>query len=178
MTSIQVLLAVFVIPAVCGAGYSGDYQPQCYKVGGYCEIKNCRKGFKAATKYSYGCPSDSICCLVDISYNNYEGHFDNRGRGYCTNNGCQSGYNYYDNNGYCKYGNRSYKYNCHYYAGCCLPRNPYSKLHYYCTNNYGCPKNYYFYNNHGYYYYNSKDYYDCHSYNGCCIRGYERSYHY
>ncbi|XP_063420804.1 uncharacterized protein LOC134706025 [Mytilus trossulus] len=99
------------------------------------------------------------------------GQRKNRGRGYCTNSRCRSGYNYYGNNGNCNYGNRSYKYDCNSYAGCCLPRNPYSKFNYYCTYENGCPDNYYFYNNKGYYYYNNNDYYNCRSYKGCCIRG-------
>lgn len=63
--------------------------------------------------------------LVDYSYNKYQGQRNNRGRGYCTNSGCRSGYNYYGNNGKYNYGNRSYKYDCHSYAGCCLPREYY-----------------------------------------------------
>ncbi|XP_052063826.1 uncharacterized protein LOC127703782 [Mytilus californianus] len=173
MTSIQMLLAVIVIAALCGTGYSGNNQPKCYKKGGYCGSRSCRKGFICAKRYTYGCPSGTKCCLRKKSHIAYTGHLDNRGRGYCTNSGCRSGYNYYDNKGYCKYGSKSYKYDCHSYAGCCLPSNPYSKFKYYCTNDKGCPKNYYFYNNHGSYYYNSKDYYNCHSYKGCCIRGYK-----
>ncbi|CAC5363707.1 unnamed protein product [Mytilus coruscus] len=99
MTSIQMLLAVFVIAALCGTGNSGNYQPKCYKMGGYCENKSCRKGFKCAVRYLYGCPGGTKCCLRDTSYNNYQGHRDNRIRGYCTNGGCRSGYNYYDNKG-------------------------------------------------------------------------------
>ncbi|XP_076089949.1 uncharacterized protein LOC143061978 [Mytilus galloprovincialis] len=126
MQSIQMILAVFVVVALCG---------------------------------------------TDYSYNTYQGQRNNRGRGYCTNSGCRSGYNYYGNNGNCKYGNRSYKFDCHSFAGCCLPRdNPYSKFNYYCIYEKGCPDNYYFYNNKGYYYYNNKDYYNCRSYRGCYIR--------
>ncbi|XP_071155061.1 uncharacterized protein [Mytilus edulis] len=175
MTVIQVLLAVCLIAAVCGTGY--NRRPKCYRKGGYCENKKCRTGFKCAKRYTYGCPSGTKCCLRDNFYNQHQGHRGKRGNGYCTNGGCREGYNYYDNRGYCKYGSRSYKYDCNSYTGCCLPRNPYSKLHYYCTSHNGCPKDYYFYNNKGYYYYNKKHYYNCQLYNGCCIRGDKRSNH-
>ncbi|VDI44711.1 Hypothetical predicted protein, partial [Mytilus galloprovincialis] len=135
MMSIQLILAVVVVAAVCGSDES--LQTETYD---------------------------------DNFYNQHQGHRGKRGNGYCTNGGCREGYNYYDNRGYCKYGSRSYKYDCNSYTGCCLPRNPYSRLHYYCTSHNGCPKNYYFYNNKGYYYYNRKHYYNCQLYNGCCIR--------
>ncbi|XP_071155050.1 uncharacterized protein [Mytilus edulis] len=121
MKSIQMILAVFLIAALCGKVTSKD------------------------TDY---------------------------GNGYCTNTDCQTGYDYYDNSGYCRYGDKAevYKYNCKSHAGCCLPRYPDGQMKPYCTTKYGCPKQYYFYNNYGYYFYDYKNYYDCRYYKGCCIR--------
>nr|ABC84186.1 foot protein-6 variant-1 [Mytilus californianus] len=104
----------------------------------------------------------ALCGIVESGGGNY--------RGYCSNKGCRSGYIFYDNRGFCKYGSSSYKYDCGNYAGCCLPRNPYGRVKYYCTKKYSCPDDFYYYNNKGYYYYNDKDYFNCGSYNGCCLR--------
>ncbi|VDI26381.1 Hypothetical predicted protein [Mytilus galloprovincialis] len=72
MKSIQMILAVFVIAALCGIVTSSDSDDSDY-------------GYK-------------------------------RRSGYCTNKGCRSGYIYYGRNGDCKYGNKSWRYNCNSYV--------------------------------------------------------------
>ncbi|XP_071155057.1 uncharacterized protein [Mytilus edulis] len=136
MKSIQMLLAVFVISALCGI----------------------------------------VITSSDSDSSDY-GYKYKRVNGYCTNKGykdCRSGYIYYSRNGDCKYGNKSWRYTCNSYTGCCLPRYQYSSK-YSCIKKYECPRNYFYYNNKGYFYYTKTEYYNCKSYKGCCLRsGYNK----
>ncbi|XP_076089948.1 uncharacterized protein LOC143061977 [Mytilus galloprovincialis] len=124
MKSIQMLLTVFVIAALCGIVKS--YNKYDYKVRGYCTNGDCRSGYfyygntgycqYGSRSYRYNCASYAGCCLP----RNPSGKF----RYYCTKrkNRCRGDYYFYNNKGYYYYGNNAY-YNCRSYRGCCFRKS-------------------------------------------------------
>ncbi|XP_052063798.1 uncharacterized protein LOC127703753 [Mytilus californianus] len=119
MKSIQMILAVFVITALCGIVKSGGGD---YDYRGYCSNKGCRSGYifygntgycnYGTRSYKYNCNSYAGCCLPRNPYGTV--------KYYCTNKyGCPDDYYFYNNKGYYYYNNKDY-YNCLSYNGCCL----------------------------------------------------------